>query len=101
MDLQIRCAKLPAPVPEFRFHRGRQWRFDFAWPDHFRIALEVEGGTWSGGRHTRGQGYEDDCEKYNTAAIEGWLLIRATTDMVESGVALHDLRRAFAARGLE
>ena len=44
---------LPAPVPEFRFHPERKWRFDFAWPEH-KIAVEQEGGVWIQGRHTRG-----------------------------------------------
>jgi len=101
MDLQIRAAKLPPPRAEYRFHPPRRWRFDFAWPELFLIALEIEGGTWAAGRHTTGTGYEHDCEKYNQAALDGWLLIRATTRMVENGLALHDLRRAFAARGLE
>jgi very-short-patch-repair endonuclease len=65
------------PTPEFRFHPKRRWRFDFAWPAE-KIAVECEGGTWSGGRHTRGKGYEGDCEKYNEAVILGWRVLRFT-----------------------
>lgn len=68
-------ARLPSPVAEHRFARPRRWRFDFAWVDH-RVALEVEGGAWTGGRHARGKGFLADCEKYSTAAALGWLLIR-------------------------
>jgi hypothetical protein len=68
---------LPAPTPEYRFHTTRKWRFDYAWPDK-KIAIEVEGGVWTGGRHTRGAGFVADCEKYNTAAAMGWLVFRFT-----------------------
>lgn len=66
---------LPVPEPEYRFHPDRKWRFDYAWPDKM-IALEVEGGVWSKGRHTRPSGFIGDMEKYNAAAVLGWRVIR-------------------------
>ena len=69
---------------EFRFHEARKFRFDFAHP-MTKIAFEIEGGTWSGGRHTRGAGYQKDCEKYNLAALCGWTVFRFTTTMINSG----------------
>ncbi len=75
------------PEREYRFAPPRRWRFDFAWPD-LLIALEVEGGTRTGGRHVRGDGYEKDCEKYNEAAIRGWRILRVTASQVRSGEAL-------------
>jgi len=81
-----RALKLPDPVTGLRFAKeamGRKWEFDFAWPEH-KVAVECEGGTWSGGRHTRGAGYAGDCEKYNAASLLGWTLIRTTTDMLNS-----------------
>lgn len=64
--------------PEYRFHAIRKWRFDFMFqPD---IALEVEGGIWSGGRHTRGTGFKADIEKYNTAVELGWKILRCVPD---------------------
>jgi hypothetical protein len=75
------------PAREFYFARPlRRWRFDFAWPKE-RVAVEIEGGHWTNGRHTRGSGFRDDCEKYSEAAIRGWCVIRATADMVRSGYA--------------
>ena len=44
---------IPAPVTELKFHPSRKFRFDYAWPEH-RVAVEINGGAWSGGRHTRG-----------------------------------------------
>jgi very-short-patch-repair endonuclease len=68
-------------VPEFRFVEFRGWRFDFAAPP-LGLAVEIEGGTAFRSRHTSGPGFEADCEKYNAAAILGWLLIRFTTNQV-------------------
>jgi hypothetical protein len=100
LETAIAAAGLPAPIPEFTFAPDREWRFDYGWPV-WRIALEIEGGTWIGGRHVTGAGYEADCIKYNRAAILGWLVIRATTRMVHRGDAVRTLQQAFAARSLE
>lgn len=84
-------------LTEYRFDKIRRWRFDLAWPA-LKVAFEKEGGVYTGGRHTRGKGYESDCAKYNAAAIQGWLLIRATVDMIESGLALGQLLQALRSR---
>jgi hypothetical protein len=97
---QIHSAGLPEPETEVSFHRKRKWRFDLAYPD-ILLAIEVEGGTWSGGRHVRGKGYEEDARKYNEAALAGWTVLRFTTDMVRTGEALTLIERAFAMRRRE
>lgn len=76
---------LPLPTPEFQFHHERQWRADFAWPspDHM-VILEVEGGTWTQGRHTRGSGFRADVEKYNAAAAAGYRLLRCFPEDLRS-----------------
>ena len=68
---------LPAPVAEYVFAPPRRWRLDYAWPDA-RVALEVEGGAWTRGRHTRAAGFLGDMDKYNELAARGWLLVRCT-----------------------
>lgn len=74
-DLGVECVK------EYKFHPERRWRFDYAIPEH-KIALEVEGGVWTQGRHTRPQGFLGDIEKYNTATLMGWRVFRTTpTDL--------------------
>lgn len=93
LECQMRALKLPAPMLEFRFMPPRRFRFDFAWPER-KVAIEVEGGTWSGGRHVRGNGYEQDCRKYSEAAIRGWKVIRATGKMIKDGTAIELLKRA-------
>ena len=67
----------PMPEREFRFRPSRRWRFDFAWPEG-KVAVEIEGGVYIDGRHTRGKGYERDLEKYNAAVTDGWKVFRFT-----------------------
>ena len=69
--------KLPMPEEELRFAPPRKWRFDYAW-SHASIALEVDGGVWTRGRHTRGSGFLKDMEKFNRAAVLGWGVLRVT-----------------------
>jgi very-short-patch-repair endonuclease len=76
---------------EVRFHPERRWRWDFTLPAH-RIALEIEGATWVAGRHTRGKGYQADCDKANHGTMLGWRLLRFTTQDVLRGRAKAFLR---------
>ena len=98
MALQIRAAKLPAPEREQRLIPGRQFRCDFVWRDQ-RLVLEVDGGTWAGGRHTRGSGFQRDCEKTNLLTLEGYRGLRVTEGQVRKGHALEWLRLALAPGG--
>ena len=82
--------RVPVPMEEFRFSPVRRYRFDFAWEPE-KVAVEVEGGVWVRGRHTRGKGYESDCEKYNLAQRLGWLVLRYTPEMVKDGRAIEEI----------
>lgn len=67
---------------EYLFWPGRRFRLDFAKPE-WKLAVEVEGVVWSGrGRHQTPLGMASDCEKYNELEINGWTLLRFTTDMI-------------------
>lgn len=77
---------------EFYFHPDRKWRADFHLIDK-KILVEIEGGIWSGGRHTRGKGYIGDMEKYNAATMMGFQVIRFSTDQVKSGHAIQQLEK--------
>jgi very-short-patch-repair endonuclease len=90
------ACKLPRAVTEHRFDPDRKWRFDFAWPAA-RVALEVEGGVWTGGRHTRGKGFLADVEKYNRAAVLGWRVLRTTPRDLSTLATVHTLRAALRA----
>jgi len=96
---QIKASGLPAPEREYRFMTTRRFRFDFCWPV-FRVVVEIEGGTWARGRHTRGSGFEKDCEKYAEALIAGWSVLRVTGAMVEDGRAINYLTQILEMKGL-
>jgi len=85
--MQMNAVLKSKPEREYRFHPVRRWRFDFAFP-HLMLAIEVEGGSWVQGRHSRGKGMSEDCVKYNSAVIMGWHVLRFTSDLVKSGEAI-------------
>ena len=88
-DLRVECVK------EYKFHPVRKWRFDYAIPEH-KIALEVEGGVWTGGRHTSSVGFLKDMEKYNTATLMGWRVLRTTPDELYRLKTLNLLKTAIS-----
>ncbi|XZT20698.1 DUF559 domain-containing protein [Acinetobacter baumannii] len=77
---------------EYKFHPKRKWRADFLITGK-KILVEVEGGIWSGGRHTRGKGYIGDMEKYNSAAMMGFTVLRFSTEQVKAGVAIKQIEQ--------
>jgi hypothetical protein len=92
---RIEHAGLPLPVEEWPFSKpvGRRHRFDLCYPDRY-LGIEVDGGTWSGGRHTRGAGFQRDCEKTNLAQLMGYRVLRFTRGMIEDGTAVVQIRQA-------
>jgi hypothetical protein len=98
LDMHIRAAGLPEPEREYRFAPPRRYRFDRVWKDRM-LALEVDGGAWSGGRHTSGKGFTSDCEKATLAALKGWRVMHVTGEHIKSGQALRWLQEALAAEG--
>ena len=83
---QCRMLRLPVPETERRFHDTRKWRFDVAWPV-YKLAVEVDGGGFVAGRHSRGVGIEKDCEKYAEALCLGWRVLRCTPRQIRTGQA--------------
>lgn len=83
LAIQIKREGLPIPEREYRFHRHRKWKFDFAYPD-LKLAFEVEGGIWrrKGGAHSTGLAILRDIEKYNIATLMGWRLLRIHSEMI-------------------
>jgi very-short-patch-repair endonuclease len=77
--------------PEYKFSKTRDWRADYAIVGTW-VLLEIEGGIFSNGRHTRGSGYERDLEKYNTVSALGYKLFRFSTAQVLTGKAKEFLK---------
>jgi very-short-patch-repair endonuclease len=82
---------------EYRFHPIRKWRFDWAMTEK-RVAIEYEGGVFLGRGHTGGVIYGQNCEKYNTAALMGWTVLRFTAPMIRAGMHETMIREAIAGR---
>jgi very-short-patch-repair endonuclease len=76
----LREAEAPPWVEQYRFYPSRNWRMDFAWPQH-KVYLEFEGY----GHERRGK-FFPEVEKHNTAALDGWRLVRITTKMLNEKV---------------
>ena len=95
MALYVRLEQhgVPLGVGQHRFVPGRQYRFDRAWPEQ-RVAVEVQGGIWTGGRHARGSGIAAECVKLSIAAALGWRVLPLTVEMIESGQAVELIRQA-------
>lgn len=93
--LYMRALKIPLPEREVKFNSTKKWRYDFIWEEHMLI-VEVEGGIWTNGRHVRGKGFTEDCEKYNEATLLGWKVIRVTAEHIKNGKALEWIERALS-----
>lgn len=86
--------RLPEPTPEYKFHPERNWRIDFYFEANGRrVALEVEGGIYTGGRHTRINGFKGDIEKYNELSMAGIFLLRCTPDNLMKMATLNSIKQ--------
>ena len=67
-------------VREYKFHPVRRWRLDFAHVETL-TAVEIDGGEFSGGSHSRGVGMANDYEKRNCAIEMGFFVFQLTGGM--------------------
>lgn len=81
-DERVTPYLMPAYQKQVNVVSWRRWRFDVAWPE-YSVAVELHGGSWIGGRHTRPVGLRSDCEKLNAAVLADWRVLVFTTDMLE------------------
>jgi hypothetical protein len=96
----IDCQLAEGCKPQHVFHPQRKWAFDFSWP-RYKIALEVNGGTYMRGRHSRGAGQRKDYEKWSEASLLGWLLILVDSKDVSKKVHIERIQRAMEVRQIE
>lgn len=75
----------------------RRWRFDYLFEGW--LAVEKEGGAFANGRHTRGDGYRDDLEKYNAAVVSGYAVLRFLPEQFDDGSAFAVIREALYNEG--
>lgn len=94
LELQLKLVKIEVE-PEYMFALPRKWRADYRIRDT-RVLVEFEGGLFAKGKqgHSSVTGILRDIEKYNTAALLGWLVIRVTPKHVVSGEALKWIEQA-------
>jgi hypothetical protein len=82
---------------EHRFCKDRKWRADYFVPVSpngcvIWLLIELEGGLYVRGRHSRGAGMEEDILKYDTAIMLGYRLLRFSTGQVLNGTARQFLK---------
>lgn len=80
-------------VRELTAIKGRKFRVDFAWPN-MQLAVEVQGGIWTRGRHARPMGITRDYEKFNLLTLDGWKVLLLTSSDVNSGAGLRMIQDA-------
>jgi hypothetical protein len=80
-------AAFPDAVAEYKFHPTRRWRLDWFLPS-VNVGIEIEGGIWIRGRHTRPVGFLRDIEKYNAVALMGIKLYRINHQDLKSAKAI-------------
>lgn len=95
---------LPIPEHEYQFAPPRKWRFDYAWVVNYegipqkiervKLALEIQGGLFTGGRHSRGPALLKEHEKLNTAVILGWRVLFCVPKDLETGKAFEWVKKA-------
>lgn len=71
----------------------RRWRADIAFP-RVRVAIEIDGGTWTLGRHNRPGSVLKDMEKGNGYAARGWLVFHTPWEWIEDGEKVRGLKAA-------
>lgn len=78
--------------PEVKFHPHRKWRVDYMVSlgdseEAPYYAIEIDGGIYTQGRHTRGTGRQMDMDKLNHATVLGYRVLTFSTQDVLRGRA--------------
>lgn len=62
----------------------RKWRSDIAYPS-VKVAIEIDGGLWTYGRHNRAASMLSDMEKGNGYSARGWLVFHCPWEWIDGG----------------
>lgn len=83
---------------EHRFDSVNRYRFDYA---HLKIhiAVEIEGGIYTGTGHAKTGTYLKDMKKYNLAQLKGWIVLRYAYG--QENLIADDVRKAVQKREKE
>jgi very-short-patch-repair endonuclease len=76
---------------------GSRMEIDFADVEN-RIAIEIQGGTWAKGKmgHNSGVGIRRDCIKSNMLQLNGWRILKVTSDMIRDTTAIDFIERFYS-----
>lgn len=94
MAIQIKQVGLPIPERQYKWHPDRKFSADFAYPA-IKLLIEIDGAIWVKGGHSSGTGITRDRIKDAEALIQGWKVLRVTSDMVKDGTAIGYLEQIF------
>lgn len=73
---------IPKSVRELQFNPLRRWRFDFAWPKS-KVAVELAGGLFVFGGHTRPMARIAEMDKKNSATLLHWKVLEFSNKHLE------------------
>lgn len=98
LAFQLKAAKAPSTIRQWRFAAPRKFTADFFWPwgggdnamPREPLAVEVQGGVWMRGKsgHSSGTGIMRDIEKAQLYVLRGIRYLPVTPEQVKSGQAL-------------
>ena len=81
--LEVILSEIPKDFhTELKLIPNRKFRCDYVCLEA-KIVIELEGGIWIQGRHTRASGFVKDVEKYNLIALEGYRIFRVTSEQTK------------------
>lgn len=85
---KIQNARFQKPYfRQYPFLSGRKFRADFAFPEQM-LLIEVDGGLYIQGGHSRGAARESDLERDALAMLAGWRTLRVSPRHVKDGRAI-------------
>jgi very-short-patch-repair endonuclease len=89
---QVKQVGLPEPEREVMLSANHAYRWDFVW-SRYRLAVEINGGVWTVGGHSTGQGIIRDMTKLRIATLAGYRCFQFHGDAIEDGSAINTVEQ--------